>query len=258
MKGILKRCYKDSYLQSYLMTSAYPSIFKKVEPLIDRFLVLTLFQKELLKNLGIADNKLLVKPHFIPEEKTPKFRESKEPYVVFVGILEDNKGILTLLRAFEEINDIGLKIIGDGPLYRNIIDQCANRPNIHVLGRQDNAIVLEEIAGAKFLIMPSELYETFGLTIIESYACGTPVIASDLGTRKELVVNGVTGYLFEPGNAVALRNLIIEKSKNYPYNMPADCLKYFEERFSETQNTKYIEEIYKSVIENNTNGNNRY
>ena len=247
MKGVLKKCHKDSYLQSFLMTLAYPNMFEKVEPLIDKFIVLTRFQKELLRNLEIADSKLVVKPHFIPDEKRPKFQKCMEPYVVFVGRLEENKGILTLLKAFEKVNDIRLKIIGDGPLYDDIIALSADCSNIDVLGKQDNVTVLEKIAHAQFLLMPSELYETFGLTIIEAYACGTPVIASELGTRKDLVVDGVTGYLFEPGNAMALRNLIIEKTRNYPYNMPANCLRYFEERFSETQNAEYIKEIYENM-----------
>ncbi len=80
--------------------------------------------------------------------------------------------------------------------------------NIEFTGFIDGPLKREILAGARFLIFPSECYESFGYTIIESYACGTPVIASDIGGARELVTEGETGFLFKPGDADDLRRQI--------------------------------------------------
>jgi glycosyltransferase involved in cell wall biosynthesis len=61
---------------------------------------------------------------------------------------------------------------------------------------------------AAFLVFPSEFHETFGLTIIEAFACGVPVIASRLGATMEIVENGKTGLHFTPGNAMDLASKV--------------------------------------------------
>jgi glycosyltransferase involved in cell wall biosynthesis len=61
---------------------------------------------------------------------------------------------------------------------------------------------------AAFLLFPSEFYETFGLTIIEAFACGVPVIVSRLGGMMEIVENGKTGLHFTPGNAMDLASKV--------------------------------------------------
>ena len=96
---------------------------------------------------------------------------------------------------------VRLKIVGSGPLLEQVRRAAADDDRIDVLGPRPLDEVLSIVGDAAFLLMPSVLYETFGRTIIEAYAKGTPVIASRLGAPAELVADGKTGLLCEPANA---------------------------------------------------------
>src|SRR5207248_11750079 len=111
-------------------------------------------------------------------------------------------GIDTLLAAWPRLSrPVRLKIVGDGPMAEQVKAAAAANPNVEYLGRRPLSELLDVIGGAACLVMPSVWYETFGRTIIEAYAKGTPVLASRLGAMAELVDDGRTGLLFEPGNA---------------------------------------------------------
>src|SRR5207253_481877 len=126
-------------------------------------------------------------------------------YAIFVGRLSPEKGIETLLSAWQRIAAVlPLKIVGDGPLAEQVRTAAARDPRIEWLGRRTPDEVLDLIGDASCLVMPSIWYETFGRTIIEAYAKGTPVVASRIGALAELVEDGRTGLLFTPGDAADL------------------------------------------------------
>ena len=105
------------------------------------------------------------------------------------------KGIETLLRAWSMLESPPpLKVIGSGPL-----DHLFKPPppGVEWLGQQEKAEVARMMRDATLLIFPSELFETFGLTIIEAYSTGLPVIASAGGAAAELVRDRSTGLLYE-------------------------------------------------------------
>ncbi len=119
------------------------------------------------------------------------------------------KGVSTLLNAWAKLEeDLPLHIIGDGPC-RDLVEEAAARDaRISYLGERPHQEVLQQLHAATCLVMPSVWYETFGRTIVEAYAAGTPVIASRLGAMEELVVHQETGLLFEPGSASALAEAV--------------------------------------------------
>jgi glycosyltransferase involved in cell wall biosynthesis len=78
---------------------------------------------------------------------------------------------------------------------------CAERRNVEWLGPKTRAQAAEIMANARVLVFPSKWYETFGRVAIESFAAGTPVIASRLGAMAEICEDQRTGLLFEAGNA---------------------------------------------------------
>jgi glycosyltransferase involved in cell wall biosynthesis len=89
-------------------------------------------------------------------------------------------------------------------LSRDFVQRHALK-NTEFVGRLEPAELSDMIGNARFLVMPSEgYYETFGMVIIEAYARGVPVVASNIGVVPELVSDGQTGLLFEPGNATDL------------------------------------------------------
>jgi glycosyltransferase involved in cell wall biosynthesis len=124
---------------------------------------------------------------------------------VFVGRLAPEKGITTLLAAWARLRGrLNLKVIGDGPLSGQVREAIRPGSGIEWLGRRPLAEVLHLLGDAAFLVMPSVWYETFGRTIIEAFARGTPVIASRLGAMAELVDDGRTGLLVEAGDPIDL------------------------------------------------------
>ncbi|MDZ4685317.1 MAG: glycosyltransferase [Planctomycetaceae bacterium] len=152
---------------------------------------------------GFPEDKVAVKPNFIDPD--PGSGDGQGDTALFVGRLSPEKGIETLLAAWQILGSrLPLQIVGDGPL-RNIVEQAAaGNAAISYLGSRPHAEVLELMGRARCVIMPSIWYETFGRTIIEAFAKGTPVIASRLGCMEELVDDGETGQLFAPGDPVDL------------------------------------------------------
>lgn len=126
--------------------------------------------------------------------------------LVFVGRLEDYKGISLLLDAFKQINNAGccLLVVGDGSCRDKV--EATNRQNERViyLGRRDFAGVIEALAISDVAVVPS-FFEPWGLVVNEAMAAGLPVIASDrVGCVDDLVKHGVTGLVFSSGDAKAL------------------------------------------------------
>jgi len=124
-------------------------------------------------------------------------------YALFLGRLAPEKGVRTLLEAFALLqNAIPLRIVGDGPL-RTELEAKKNRarlPSVSFHGWLPQEHTLKIMRGARFLIFPSEWSETFGLTIIEAFGSGLPVIASRLGSMTEVLQEGQTGLYFAAGD----------------------------------------------------------
>ena len=123
-------------------------------------------------------------------------------FFLYVGRLTEEKGIPLLIRAWTEHDALPpLRIVGDRRLAPLVARVSADQPNIEFLGRVPRPAVLDLMRAARALVFPSEWYEGFPVTLVESFACGLPVIASRLGAMAEIVVDGTTGLLFEPGDA---------------------------------------------------------
>jgi len=205
------RCHKDSFAKSLLLSIesyAHHNVLKSYRH-ISHFICPTVFVKETVKKMGF-DGRLVHIPHF-PRFESLKGAEppKKGDYVAFCGRLSREKGIMTLIDAVKDL-PIQLKVIGDGPdaplIRKRLKDEKIN--NVELLGYLCNYDVLDFISASRALIMPSEWNEVFGLSIIEAYLMGVPVIASDIGGIKEIVRDGVTGLLFRPGNHIDLKEKI--------------------------------------------------
>lgn len=170
---------------------------------IDRYIALTEFSRQKFVEAGFPAERISVKPNIVQPD--PGFGQHDGGYAVFVGRLAPEKGIDCLLAAWDQLaQETPLKIIGDGPLAGQVKAVAEDADHVEWLGRRPFEEVMQIIARASVLVMPSVWYETFGRTVVEAFACGTPVIASQMGAMQELVDHGNTGLLFEPGNAGAL------------------------------------------------------
>ena len=219
---------------------------------IDVFIAPSDFLKKKMIEDGMPKEKIVVKPHFIKCEETKPSYEF-DNYAVYMGRLSPEKGLFTLLRAWKGIQDLTLKIMGEGSIRGNlesfvIEEQIAN---VEFLGFIKGPKRFEVLKKAMFMVFPSEWYENFPYTIIESFACGTPVIASKIGGSQELVKNGVTGFLFEPNSTKDLLQKIsdLTKNKKLLLKMRYNARKLAEERYSENVGYKNLMDVYKDTLD---------
>ena len=168
--------------------------------LVDRHIALTEFARTKLIQAGLSADKVVVKPNFVDPD--PGMCEHIGEYALFVGRIAKEKGLGTLLDAWHHLGcDLPLWVVGDGPDRREF-EQRAIQQGLPVrfLGHLDRREVFRIIKASRLLLFPSLCYETFGMGIVEAYACGVPVIASRHGAMQETVRDGITGLLFQPGN----------------------------------------------------------
>ena len=120
------------------------------------------------------------------------------------------KGLTDLLQAMQWIPDIKLQIAGEGPQRAELenLARDLNLANVEFIGQISQPELNTLISSSRFTVLPSRAYETLGKTILESYACGRAVVASDLGSRRELVRQNETGVLYPAGDIAQLARSI--------------------------------------------------
>lgn len=227
-RAVLKKCYRKSYIESCMASLAF-AFYKMtgMVRLVDIFFVLTDFQKNKVIELGLPANKVRLKANFV-ESAATNSSVVREEKLLFVGRLEKSKGIEVLLDIWRrEKIPYRLEIIGAGPLGDALVSEYASA-NIVFLGKVAHDEVMRRIASAKYLLQPSIWYETFGLTIIEAMSLGVPVIGFDIGTRKELVIDGVNGFIANEQNFYS----VLEKAMTSPdYQLLSEGAIEFSKRF---------------------------
>jgi len=206
LNAIRYRCHRDSYALSALYaTSIGLSRLAGVLRKISGFICLTEFAKLKLLEAGVSEDKLFIKPNFIDATQVSPCPGDGN-YLVYLGRLSREKGLWTLVRAFEVLKEPLLKIVGTGPLEAPLKAYVRERgiTNIEFVGFKDGVEKWELLKGSLLAVFPSEWYETFGLVALEAYAAGKPVVASDIGGLPYIVRNGKSGMLFQPGSAADL------------------------------------------------------
>ena len=203
--GILHACYHDSHIHSAVVASMltlhrWLGTWRRK---VDAFLCSTRFYRDLFAQAGFPAEKLFVVPHFVQARTGFDSAPRMGDYALFVGRLDPEKGINTLLEAWRLL-DFPLKIRGGGRLEESAKEFVTrhNLGNVEFIGRLEERDLLDLIGNTRFLVMPSEgYYETFGMVIVEAYSRGVPVVASNIGVTPEMVSDRETGLLFEVGNA---------------------------------------------------------
>ena len=250
-KSILHGCYRGSRAGSAIVSAAYDlHRLARTWDNVDLFIAVSEFQRELLVRGGLPAEKIVVKPNFC-SFSSPVNDTEREDHALYVGRLSVEKGIVTLLEAWSSGKiPIRLKIVGDGPLASEVRRFVGRNGAVEYLGQQPPEMVYREMARARFLVFPSEWYETFGRTVVEAFSQGTPVLAADLGCMRGLVEDGVTGYRFEPGNAESLAAGALRFPSGEAYRqMEANCRDLFEKKYTAERNYAYLTEIYRRAIE---------
>jgi glycosyltransferase involved in cell wall biosynthesis len=251
VEAIKKGVYQNSkVITLWLAISAVINQLMKTWDIPDRYIVLGSNAKDIFlssKYRHLAD-KMRIKPNFC----FPHHEQQKQSgdYYLYVGRLSPEKGINVILNAFSK-TDFVLKIIGSGPLEEEIKAFSDKFSNIEFLGVKAKNDVYSLISGAKAIIFSSIWYETFGMVIIEAFACGTPVIASSIGEAKNLVNDKINGLLFKAGNEDDLLDKVIyyeSLSMEDKLQYKSNALKAYQESYTPEINLRQLVNIYEEII----------
>jgi len=249
-------CYRESRFTTAAMALSLETYRRRGtwNTHVDAYIVPSQFVKQKLTETSIPKAKVFLRPNFLSSD--PKPRKSPGSYALFVGRLSQEKGLCTLLNAWKLARvDMPLRIVGDGPLRPSIESQIAasGLNNVVLSGWLDRSAVHRAIQQAQFLIFPSEWYEPFGLTIVEAFACGVPVIGSRLGAVQELIDDNRTGLLFSASNAEDLAKKI-----NWAFTHPEElramghaARQKYEQQYSAEVNYARLLSIYSHLLERN-------
>ncbi|MEP7130510.1 MAG: glycosyltransferase [Sphingomicrobium sp.] len=177
---------------------------------LDRLLAPSKFTAEMHRTNGIS-RPIEVLPLFSSIAGVGELPAAHPRRILFVGRVTALKGIQNLLRVVAQMPDIELLVIGQGELRPALTAEYANHPHIRFLGKIDQEHLVEHYASAAAVVFPSLVPETFGLTIVEAAACGTPaIVAKSSGGAAELVATTGGGLLYdgEAELAAAIRRLV--------------------------------------------------
>lgn len=203
--GVMNACYHNSRIQTAVIASMLTlhRYLKTWEKKVDIFVVATEFYRNKFIQGGLPAEKIALKPHFVSVD--PGVRKSElGNYILFVGRLSPEKGIMTLLKACKNLKDIPVKIRGSGELADDVkkFIKENNLTKVELLGRLSRSELVDLAKGARFSVVPSGgYYETFGIVVIESFAVGVPVIVSNNGVLPGIVSDGQTGLHFTMGDS---------------------------------------------------------
>lgn len=214
LQSIRKRCVQGSFKASLINALAtWYHRFQNYFDLVDIFITTNLFMYDMMVNAGYPKNRLKFVPTFVDGQTFhPSWKFTKSDYVAFSGRLESIKGVDVLLRALEIIKNkkpnlkFSLKIIGSGSKdyltkVKQKVQQKGLNDRVQFIGNLDAIRLSDMLSKALFSVVPSIWYENLPNSILESYACGTPVIASNIGSLSESIKVGETGFLFKLGDA---------------------------------------------------------
>ena len=244
-------CYRNSRLGTFLVAAmtAMHSALGTYSRKVTTFIALTEFAREKFVQGGVPPAKIRVKPNFIAPD--PGQGGAGGDYFLFAGRLSPEKGIDVLLRAWQELGRaVPLRIIGTGPLAAVCAKAAAANPAIQYLGPRPAPELYHAMGEARALILPSRWYEGFPRTIVESFAKGTPVIAPDLGSMREIIAHQHTGLRFTPGDHRALVEAI-QWALSHPGDwdrMRAEARREYEIRFAAGRNYALLMDIYQDAI----------
>ncbi|MGN6217170.1 MAG: glycosyltransferase family 4 protein [Solirubrobacterales bacterium] len=181
---------------------------------VDVFLPVSTTVEELCR-IGPGETSRVI-PNFVPGLPDPPSDDPRlaqlpeEPFILFFGDVTEDKGAWHLAEAYAQLDDPPpLVLIG-----RCYLPELEQRPDVHAMGAWPHALAIEALRRSLFSVAPSLWPEPFGLVALEAAAAGNPIVASDIGGLRDIVVDGETGLMVPPEDrsalVAALRRLIAD------------------------------------------------
>jgi glycosyltransferase involved in cell wall biosynthesis len=249
--AVINRCYRSSFLGStaIALTMLRNDISGVFRSSVARFIVMTEFASRRLERFGIAADQIFIKPNFV--DFNAVVEQGRQPFCLFAGRLSDEKGLWILLDAWRNLSDIPLKVVGEGPLGPALKEFCRNEGlSVEFLGMQSRSDVGRLMQQARALIFPSLWFECMPLTVLEAWAAGAPVIASDLGAMSEMIKHGENGMLFRAGDSKDLVEKVrsLANDPGLAESISKSARAGVQVRHSKALNLSLLEDVYRQAI----------
>lgn len=247
-RGVARACYRGSHAASTALAGML-TLHRGLGTYrnkVARYIALNEFCRGKFIEGGLPAERVVVKPNFVDFDLPEPVARAG---LLFVGRLSVEKGVGTLAQAMTLLPDVKLRVAGDGP-------EAGLLAGVTRLGSQPGEAVRREMNRAVALVVPSICYENFPRTIAEAFACGLPVIASRIGALADIVRDGETGLLFEPGDPCDLAAKAAW-ALAHPEQMAAmgrNARTQYEAKFSAEVNYRRLMEIYDGVLEQKSRG----
>ncbi|HFD15049.1 MAG TPA: glycosyltransferase family 1 protein [Rhodospirillales bacterium] len=261
--GVVRGCYHGSRLET-LGVALTNSVhwWAGTWDRVTKYVVFTDFYRRLFERGGLPAEKLVVKPHFIPDPRNAlsdfghSCRQARK-MALFVGRLDPEKGVSTMLHAWAILKSRGihcpLRVRGEGRLLdwaRKFV--ATERLPIEFIERVSKSDLYRLMMASEFLVWPSEgWYETFGLVVAEAFACGTPAVAAATGVGLTMISDGRTGLHFRPGDAEDLAakvEWLLAHAEDLA-RMRREARAEYEAKYTAERNYEMLMRIYEEAIE---------
>lgn len=250
IKGLWRNCQGEGRAIDIMCTMEkwHKNFLARPSHYIDQYIFLNNYYRELHGRFRrhFVDKGVIL-PNFIPIPE--QWDTSHKGYMLFFGRLSPEKGLMTLIRAAQQLPEIQFKIAGTGPLEERI--RAMKLPNVELLGFVTGDPLQRLIAQATFTVVPSEGLENNPMTVLESYSHGTPCIGSAIGGIPEIIRPGITGYLHEPGNLSELTACLRRAASLSPEQyelMSRSSRQYALSDFAPDPHYQRLTEIYNNAI----------
>ncbi|MFH1611252.1 MAG: glycosyltransferase family 4 protein [Patescibacteria group bacterium] len=242
---------KHSYLATFVLEliESWHRFCQQYEKPINMFLANSNFTALVLTSIGIKKEKIKVLYPFTEIPKNVSYKD--EGFVLYLGALEDYKGVDVLIDAMKSFPKTILKIAGLGPYEQILRLRARGMKNIEFMGFAEGTARTELLSSARVCVVPSIWHEPFGLSAVEAMAHMTPVIVSDAGGLKEIVEPGVSGEVFKSGNSkdlVSKLRLFIDNA-DYARSLAQDAYKRAKELGDPEKHYHQVMDIYSEVLQ---------
>lgn len=242
--ALQNNCYRNSKIQTLVLVAMlkfhrWIGTYQKIS-----YIFLTKFNREKFSKLiDVNSEQVFIKPNFVKESNCFVNTVAKKTFV-YAGRLEVNKGILSLIEMWKTLpEDFALHIFGGGTMEEHIKKEIKSNKNISFFGFKPQKEVFEDYRNAVATIIPSELYETFGMGIPECFSMKLPVICTDIGNPGEMVKESKGGLVYPIGDLSKFQAVVkemIEMRQVYSEN----AYQYYLNNLTDEKNYKELVEIY--------------
>lgn len=249
-------CYRNSKLQTLacVVSTKVHRIKRIYQKLF--FICLTDFNKQKLLQLRQLQSKqIYVKPNFVQSKSKPLAYADRKDQFVYVGRLDELKGIRLLFETWKQIENeynadtTELIVCGTGPLEQWCTEFISenNIKRIKLMGFIPNSEAIKIVGESKAIVLPTQCYEGFPMTIVEAASVGTPVIGSAIGNVGSIIQEGITGYQFNNKSSESLKNVIMTSE----FDINDQVYEVYVKQYTKETNYRQLLECYQRAREYN-------